>query len=112
MFIERPWGGYKILHSKPDLTVKILKINPGERLSVQKHALRSEVWYATTPGIVALVGDKSVLLEIGEPVFVDVGIVHRLVNGGLNVGYVVELLYGTYDEDDIERLEDDYGRGD
>lgn len=109
MFTERPWGGYTILHSGDEVTVKILQVNAGARLSLQRHLHRSETWYATTAGLSAQVGDEVVSLEIGKPVFVDVGKVHRII-GGTEVGYVVEIIEGVYDEEDIERLEDDYGR--
>ena len=110
MFNERPWGGYKILHNDPDVTVKILTVNPGARLSLQRHELRAETWYAVTEGLIAIVGDEIFNMEIAEPVFVDIGKVHRIINGGTEVGYIVEVIQGVYDEDDIERLEDDYGR--
>ena len=109
MFIERPWGGYTVLHSGPEVTVKILQVNPGKRLSLQKHLHRSETWHPVSGGLSAQVGEDVVSLEIGKPVFVDVGMVHRLI-GGTEVGYVVEIIKGMYDEEDIERLEDDYGR--
>jgi mannose-1-phosphate guanylyltransferase/mannose-6-phosphate isomerase len=111
LFIERPWGGYTILHSSPEVTVKILQVNPGKRLSLQKHSHRSETWHPITEGLSAQIGRDIVLLEPGKPVTIDVGMVHRLVNGaGRQVGYVVEIIKGMYDEEDIERLEDDYGR--
>jgi mannose-1-phosphate guanylyltransferase/mannose-6-phosphate isomerase len=111
-FIERPWGGYQIIYQDFGLVVKILTINPGKRLSLQKHALRSETWHAVTEGLVAVVGDYEYEMVEGEPVFVDVGKVHRLINNGDNVGRVIEVIMGEYDEDDIVRLEDDFGRGD
>ena len=110
MFIERPWGGYQIIYEDFGVVVKVLTINPGARLSLQKHAFRSEKWYVMAGDVVALVDGESIEMAVGEPVFVDVGKVHRLINVGGEVGRVVEIIQGVYDEEDIERLEDDYGR--
>ena len=110
MFIERPWGGYQIIYEDFGIVVKVLTVNPGTRLSLQKHTFRSEKWYVVAGDMVAVVDGESIEMEVGKPVFVDVSKVHRLVNVGNEVGRVVEIIQGVYDEDDIERLEDDYGR--
>lgn len=109
MFIERPWGGYQIIYERAEV-VKILTINPGARLSLQKHTFRSEKWYVVAGDMLAVIDGESIEMEVGKPVLVDVGKVHRLINVGNEVGRVVEIIEGVYDEDDIERLEDDYGR--
>jgi len=110
LFIERPWGGYQIIYEDFGIVVKVLTVNPGTRLSLQKHTFRSEKWYVVAGDMVAVVDGESIEMEVGKPVFVDVSKVHRLVNVGNEVGRVVEIIQGVYDEDDIERLEDDYGR--
>lgn len=110
-FVERPWGGYQIVYQDFGLVVKILTINPYMRLSLQKHAFRSETWHAVSERIVAVVDGEEIEMVIGEPVFVDVGKVHRLVNMSGQVVRVVEVISGNYDEEDIVRLEDDFGRG-
>lgn len=109
---ERPWGGYRILSGTADApaAVKILTILPGARLSLQTHQLRSEEWTAVSPGLKAQIGDETVELTPFCTFRIPVGAVHRIINDTLEVGHVVELLYGVYDEEDIERLEDDYGR--
>lgn len=109
---ERPWGGYRVLSSTSDkpAAVKILTVLPGARLSLQTHQLRSEEWTAVTPGLKAQIGDELVELTPFCTFRVPTGVVHRIVNDSLEVGHIVELLYGVYDEEDIERLEDDYGR--
>lgn len=109
---ERPWGGYRILSGTIDTpaAVKILTVLPGARLSLQTHQLRSEEWTAVSPGLKAQIGDEIVDLTPFCTFRIPVGTVHRIINDTLEVGHIVELLYGVYDEGDIERLEDDYGR--
>lgn len=109
---ERPWGGYQILAGGNDVpaAVKILTVNPGSRLSLQTHQLRSEEWTAVSPGLKAQIGDEIVELTPFCTYRIPMGAVHRIINDSTEVGHIVELLFGVYDEDDIERLEDDYGR--
>lgn len=108
---ERPWGGYRILAgADAPAAVKILTINPGSRLSLQTHQLRSEEWTAVSPGLKAQIGDETVELTPFCTFRIPVGTVHRIINDSTEVGHIVEILYGVYDEEDIERLEDDYGR--
>lgn len=111
MFTERPWGGYEIIYEDFGVVVKILTVNPGCRLSLQRHTLRAETWHLVSGEMLAMVDTEVIDMEIGKPVFVDVGKVHRLANMGTEVARVVEVISGQYDEEDIERLEDDYGRG-
>jgi mannose-6-phosphate isomerase-like protein (cupin superfamily) len=110
-FVERPWGGYQIIYQDFGVVVKILTVNPGKRLSLQKHAFRAETWHAATEGMLAVIGEETYEMEIGKSVAVDVGMVHRLINYSNEVGRVVEVITGNYDEEDIVRLEDDFGRG-
>jgi mannose-6-phosphate isomerase len=109
---ERPWGGYRILASGSDepAAVKILTIAPGSRLSLQTHQLRSEEWTAVSPGLKAHIGGKEIELTPFCTFRVPIGVPHRIINDSTEVGHIVEVLYGVYDEEDIERLEDDYGR--
>ena len=109
---ERPWGGYQILAGGNDgpAAVKILTVNPGSRLSLQTHQLRSEEWTAVSPGLKAQIGDEIIELTPFCTYRIPVGTVHRIINDSMEVGHIVELLFGVYDEEDIERLEDDYGR--
>ena len=110
-FFERPWGGYMILNESSDGgVVKLLKVKPGARLSLQTHALRSEKWFAMTDGMLAYIGGKTHELSELQSVEVGIGVEHRLINPTSEMGYVIEVIAGEYDEDDIIRLEDDYGR--
>ena len=110
-FYERPWGGYAILEDKePPICVKVLTINPKSRLSLQVHQKRSECWHILDAGIVVTVGDEVRVTEPGDVVWVGIGQVHRIENVSGEIARIVELMYGEYQEEDITRIEDDYGR--
>jgi len=108
---ERPWGGYSVLEDvDPPACVKVLTINPKGRLSLQTHQKRSERWYILDAGIVVTVGDRTWETEVGETVYVPFMEKHRIENTSNRVARIVELMYGWYEEEDITRIEDDYGR--
>ena len=109
---ERPWGSYQILEDQePPVCVKIVTVDPESRLSLQKHALRSERWFPIDAGLIVEVDGQTMSLMVGESIFVAAGMVHRISNLTDRPIRLVELMYGVYDEQDIERLEDDYDRG-
>ena len=109
--MERPWGNYYKLHQEPGVWVKRIEVKPGARLSLQKHAKRSEKWIVVYGKGVATVNDKEIHLEQGTVVDVPVGSVHRLTNNGQDVLILIEVACGSYlAEDDITRLQDDYQR--
>lgn len=107
----RPWGHYEILSDRDDFKAKVITVLPGKRLSYQKHAQRSEHWFVVRGvGEVVLAGE-SIAIKAGEAVDVPVGTPHRIGNCGDEDLVFVEVQRGTYfGEDDIVRLEDDFGR--
>lgn len=106
----RPWGRFRqYAHNQP-VTVKIIEVSAGEKLSLQRHELRDELWVALDTGLEIEIGDARVTAEAGQEFLVPRGTVHR-VHGGPAGGRFLEVAFGTFDEDDIERLEDAYGRG-
>lgn len=108
---HRPWGFYEVLTINPDHKVKRITVYPGARLSYQRHLRRSEHWYVVIgEGVVTLNGeDRS--LTVGDGVNVPVRTWHRIRNSGTGNLVFIEVQTGDYfGEDDIERLEDDYGR--
>ncbi len=108
---DRPWGYYVILADEPDHKVKRVVVKPGKRLSLQRHHRRSEHWYAIFGEADATVGDKVVRLHTGDAVDIPCGAVHRLENRGTTEFAIIEVQTGEYfGEDDIERIEDDFGR--
>lgn len=107
----RPWGRYDVLADSPTYKVKTITVEPGKRLSYQRHAQRSEHWFVVQGrGRVTLDGVPKDL-EAGDAVDVPKGVAHRIENVGTDQLVFVEVQTGDYfGEDDIVRLDDDYGR--
>ena len=107
----RPWGHYKVLSEADDFKTKTITVFPGKRLSYQKHEHRAEHWFVVRgSGTVTLDGVHKAV-QAGDPVDIPVGAPHRMSNTGTDELVFVEVQTGTYfGEDDIVRLEDDFGR--
>ena len=110
LFDERPWGRFDQYTQNETSTVKLITVEPGRRLSLQRHAHRSEYWVVIDGPVEVTVEDATWSAEVGEKVWVPVGAVHRLGNRGPAAVRILEIGFGDFDEDDIERLEDDYSR--
>ena len=111
-FDERPWGNYTVLDgTMADHKVKRIVVAPGKRLSYQTHKFRAEHWFIVS-GVATVVLDGRVLeLKPGESVDIAIGAAHRCENHGEQPVVFIEVQHGTYfGEDDIVRLEDDFGR--
>jgi mannose-6-phosphate isomerase-like protein (cupin superfamily) len=107
----RPWGHYENLLERDGHKVKELIVNPGERLSLQKHQRRAEHWIVVSGEALVTVGENEILLKPGQSVDIPRGAVHRIMNRGEIPTVLVEVQMGDYfGEDDIIRLEDDYDR--
>ena len=108
---ERPWGGYMILLDETKCKVKKLIINPKKRFSLQYHNKRNETWTVIKGELKITVDKKESVYSYGNTVSVPVGILHRIENIGDEVAEIIEVQTGTYfGEDDIVRVEDDFGR--
>jgi mannose-6-phosphate isomerase len=107
----RPWGHYFVLEDEPDHKVKRIVVSPGHRLSYQRHARRAEHWFIVAgSGTVTLEGTTRDV-QIGAAIDIPIGAAHRIANTGLDDLAFIEVQHGTYfGEDDIVRLEDDFGR--
>ena len=107
----RPWGGYQVLEDAHTHKVKRIEVLPGARLSLQRHRHRSEHWFVIA-GTGAATRDKDIIpLKAGDSLDVPAGAAHRISNPGEDMLVLIEVQHGSYfGEDDIERLEDDYGR--
>jgi mannose-6-phosphate isomerase len=111
MFVsERPWGGFQQFTCNEPSTVKVITVDPGHRLSLQTHERRAEFWQVLDGPIDVTVGEDSWSAQPGEQIWVPVGARHRMGNTTDRPARVLEIGYGEFDEDDIERLEDDYQR--
>ncbi|MBI5202703.1 MAG: phosphomannose isomerase type II C-terminal cupin domain [Elusimicrobia bacterium] len=108
---ERPWGTWEIIALDPAYKIKRIVVRPGQRLSYQKHAQRREIWTAAAgKGLITLDG-KQLELSPGQTIEVPIGCAHRVANPGKTDFVFIEVQLGSYfGEDDIVRLEDDYGR--
>ncbi|MDT8438812.1 MAG: mannose-1-phosphate guanylyltransferase/mannose-6-phosphate isomerase [Wenzhouxiangellaceae bacterium] len=109
--VHRPWGSFTVLEDAADCKVKRLVVKPGGVLSLQRHSHRSEHW-TIVAGIASVrVGDDEFQRHPGESVYIPAGSLHRLENRGEHNVHIIEVQTGSYfGEDDIERLEDVYGR--
>ena len=108
----RPWGSYEVVVDNARFKVKTITVEPGRRLSYQRHKRRAEHWFVVRgTGRVTLDG-RVLEVSPGESVDVPIGSAHRMENTGETQVVFVEVQLGDYfGEDDIVRLEDDYGRG-
>ena len=112
-YAQRPWGSYRKFYQEDGVWVKRVEVKPGARLSLQKHAKRSEKWIVVKGKGLALVDDEEIPVKSGAVVDVPLGAVHRIGNTGGESLVFIEVATGSYlGEDDIIRLQDDYGRGD
>lgn len=134
--IQRPWGWYRTVCEAPGYLVKRIHVHAGGQLSLQRHRYRAEHWVVVrgtaqvTVGVVSpsvgeappeVAGQRTQRppaldlqlheLSVGQQVDIPLGAVHRLANRGPDPLEIVEVQFGSVlDEDDIERLQDDYGR--
>jgi mannose-6-phosphate isomerase len=108
---ERPWGSYTVLADEPTHKVKRIVVRPAKRLSYQRHAHRAEHWFVVQgEGVVVLDGNRIPLAK-GDSINVPMGAAHRMENCKATDLDFIEVQHGDYfGEDDIVRLEDDFGR--
>lgn len=108
---SRPWGRFTVLEDASDHKVKRITVYSGKRLSLQKHARRSEHWMVIKGEAVVTLNESEITLKAGESVNIPAGAAHRVLNPGQEPLVFIEIQTGSYfGEDDILRLEDDFGR--
>jgi mannose-6-phosphate isomerase len=108
---SRPWGRYTVLDEGDGYKVKRIEVLPGKRLSYQKHASRTEHWTVVSGEARLTLDGRVVDLGAGGSVEISAGTPHRVANPGQETLVFIEVQRGHYlGEDDIVRLEDDYGR--
>lgn len=108
---HRPWGWFETVSEVAGNKIKRIQVLPGQQISLQKHLHRSEHW-VVTQGLARVTLDARVFdLTTGGQCDIAVGQIHRVANPGDTVVEIIEVQFGTYlGEDDIVRLQDDYGR--
>jgi mannose-6-phosphate isomerase len=108
---ERPWGSYTVLDDDATHKVKRIVVRPGKRLSYQRHARRAEHWFIVEGSALVTLEGTALRRGPGTSVDIPVGAAHRIENVGDTDVVFVEVQHGDYfGEDDIVRLEDDFGR--
>ena len=109
--VYRPWGKYDSIDQGNGYQVKRITVNPGAKLSLQKHHHRSEHWVVVSGVAKVTNGDETFLLKKNESTYIPVGSIHSLENPTEDYLELIEVQSGSYlGEDDIVRFEDNYGR--
>ena len=109
--VHRPWGWYDSIDEGDRFKVKRIHVRPGASLSLQRHTHRAEHW-VVIKGVAEITNcDQVLTLTENQSTYIPPGVVHRLANPGSVPLEIIEVQSGSYvGEDDIERLEDSYGR--
>jgi len=105
----RPWGNYERFTLNENTTVKIITVSAGEAFSLQTHANRDEFWRVVSGSGTITAGEGGNEARAGDTFFIKHGVVHRAEGGPQGLVFL-EIAFGEFDENDITRLEDKYGR--
>ena len=109
--VARPWGNYDSIDQSDRFQVKRITVKPGAKLSLQRHHHRAEHWIVVKGTALVTCGDQEFLLGENQSTYIPVGAIHRMENPGKISLELIEVQSGSYlGEDDIERIEDKYGR--
>jgi mannose-6-phosphate isomerase len=107
----RPWGRYQVLEDAPTHKVKCIWVTLGQRISYQRHEKRAEHWFILEGSGEAILDGKVIPIQKGDSLDIAVMQLHRISNTGSTELVFIEVQTGIYfGEDDIERVEDDFGR--
>ena len=109
--VRRPWGWYQTMDLGDRFRVKRIQVAPGKQLSLQRHHHRAEHWVVVR-GTAEVTRDGEVMIvRENESIYLPLGCTHRLANPGRIPVEIIEVQTGSYlEEDDIVRIEDDFGR--
>ena len=109
--VHRPWGTYSVLEEGAGFKIKRIEVKPGASLSLQMHNHRSEHWVVVAGVAKVINGESEIDIQVNESTFIPAGHQHRLTNPGKDSCVLIEVQTGAYlGEDDIVRLQDNYGR--
>ncbi len=112
MYEKRPWGSFTIIDEGESFKVKRIEVLPEKRLSYQRHSRRAEHWFVVRGTAKVTLNDVEILVETGEAIDIAARDAHRVENSSSHELLIfIEIQTGEYfGEDDIERLDDDFGR--
>lgn len=111
VFENRPWGRFEVLRDESHYKSKVIRVEPGQKLSYQSHAHRAEHWVIVKGEAVVILNDEEHPMKQGEHIYIPQGAKHRILNRSNSAVEFIEVQVGTYfGEDDIVRYQDDYGR--
>lgn len=108
--VERPWGSFKQFAFNQDCTVSLMTVLPGQRLSLQSHTGRAELWIVLDEGARVQVGDDIREYGAGAEIWIPANERHRLTCAGTEPVRVLEVAFGNWQQADITRYEDDFKR--
>jgi cytidyltransferase-like protein len=109
--VRCPWGSFTIIDEGTDYKVKQIKVNIGEQLSLQYHNFRTEHWFVVSGSAEVILGDKKFIKKVNDYIYIPKYEKHRIKNISDKELIFIEINHGKYiEEDDIVRLEDNYGR--
>lgn len=109
-FVSRPWGSFKQFANNEDCTVSLMTVLPGQRLSLQSHTGRAELWIVIDDGALVQVGEEIKEYRAGDEIWIPAREKHRLTCTGNEPVRVLEVAFGNWQQDDIQRYDDDYRR--
>ena len=107
--VTRPWGSFAQYANNRDVTVSLMTVLPGQRLSLQSHTGRAELWIVLDAGAVIERNDEILRPSAGDEIWIPAGARHRLSSAGPSVR-VLEVAFGNWQQEDITRYDDDYSR--
>lgn len=107
--VERPWGSFEQYANNEDVTVSLMMVKPGQRLSLQSHTGRAELWIVLDDGASVQVDDEILYPKAGDKIWIPANARHRLSSLG-TVVRVLEVAFGNWQQEDITRFDDDYSR--
>jgi mannose-6-phosphate isomerase len=114
-FVERPWGSFKQYAHNQEVTISLMSVKPGQRLSLQSHTGRAELWIVLDAGAIIQVNDDVYYANPGDEIWIAAGARHRL-SSALDQDQpevrVLEVAFGNWQQPDITRYDDDYARPD
>jgi mannose-1-phosphate guanylyltransferase/mannose-6-phosphate isomerase len=107
--VERPWGSFSQYAFNQEVTVSLMTVTEGMRLSLQSHTGRAELWIVLDEGAEVQVDDQIYYPGVGEEIWIPANARHRLTSTGPQVR-VLEVAFGNWQQDDITRYDDDFNR--